>query len=179
MAHESIITVFRSTSTDVPSGLTFGEIAYSDLNGKFFVGRSDGTSLWIGAQITAGDIGDDSQYAVPTQSAVKAYVDGVIGGGSGVVNTVNATGGAITITGDGGAITNAQSGKDNIVRARLADTSVTGVASFNSSYFSVSSGAVSLASAYQATGDTVQAGSGITISANKTVSNTPAESELP
>jgi len=44
-----------------------------------------------------------------------------------------------------------------------ATTSVTGVASFNSSYFSVSSGEVSLASAYQATGDTVVAGNRIVV----------------
>ena len=155
MPRESTITVLRSTTTDVPTGLTFGEIAYSDLNGKFHIGKSDGTSLWIGAQITAGDITTNSQYIIPTQSAVKSYVDGAIGGGAGVVNTVNATGGAITITGDGGALFNTQVAKANTVGVRLATTGVTGVASFNSSYFSVSSGAVSLASAYQATGDTV------------------------
>ena len=161
MPRESTITVLRSTTTDVPTGLTFGEIAYSDLNGKFHIGKGDGTSLWIGAQITAGDITTNSQYIIPTQSAVKSYVDGAIGGGSGVVNTVNATGGAITITGDGGALFNTQAAKANTVGVRLATTGVTGVASFNSSYFSVSSGAVSLASAYQATGDTVVGGTNI------------------
>ena len=161
MPRESTITVLRSTTTDVPTGLTFGEIAYSDLNGKFHIGKGDGTSLWIGAQITAGDITTNSQYIIPTQSAVKSYVDEAIGGGSGVVNTVNATGGAITITGDGGALFNTQVAKANTVGVRLATTGVTGVASFNSSYFSVSSGAVSLASAYQATGDTVVGGTNI------------------
>ena len=161
MPRESTITVLRSTTTDVPTGLTFGEIAYSDLNGKFHIGKGDGTSLWIGAQITAGDITTNSQYIIPTQSAVKSYVDGAIGGGSGVVNTVNATGGAITITGDGGALFNTQVAKANTVGVRLATTGVTGVASFNSTYFSVSSGAVSLASAYQATGDTVVGGTNI------------------
>ena len=62
----------------------------------------------------------------------------------------------------------------------VASTSVTGVASFNSSYFSVDgSGAVSLATAYQATGDTVSAGSfiGVTRSDNSvTVSNTGVHS---
>jgi predicted secreted protein len=227
MPRESIITVLRSTSTDVPSGLTFGEISYSDLNGKFFIGKNDGTSLWIGAQITSGDISTNSQYIVPTQSAVKSYVDGVVGGGGAVVNTVNGTGGNIVVTGDNGAVIKVTSGATNTISARLATTSVTGVASFtsadftvsavgavglkdvvrsvngltgtvtitgdggsligrtnnsftnrladasatgvasfSSTYFSVSSGAVSLASAYQATGDTVitVAGSGIAIS---------------
>lgn len=160
MPRESLITVLRSTSTDVPTGLTFGELAYSDLNGKLFVGKDNGTALWIGAGVTNTSITTNSQYLVPTQSAVKTYVDGIVGGGS-VVNNINATGGTITITGDGGAITNRSANQvDNKFTARIADTAVTGVASFNSSYFSVSSGAVSLASGYQVTGHTVQGDSG-------------------
>lgn len=167
MAKESIITVFRSTSTDTPTGLTFGELAYSDLNGKLFIGKNNGASLWIGAGVTDGSIDNNGQYLVPTQSAVKSYVDGAIGGGSGVVNTVNATGGAVTITGDGGAITNVQSGKDNIIRARLADNSLTGVASFSSSNFDVVSGAVSIKAGGVTNGSlqnssvTVSAGTGL------------------
>lgn len=156
MAKESIITVFRSIGTDTPTGLTFGELAYSNLNGKLFVGKNDGTSLWVGAQVTGGTIGDNA-FLVPTQSAVKSYVDGIVGGGS-VVNSLNGSSGAVTITGDGGAITNVQSSGANTVRVRLASTSLTGVASFNSTRFTVSgAGAVDLASAYQITGDTVTA----------------------
>jgi hypothetical protein len=171
MPRESIIQILRSTGTDTPTGLTFGELAYSDVNEKLFVGDAAGNSIWVGAQVTAGSISTNSQYIIPTQSAVKTYVDGAIGGGSGVVNTVNATGGAITITGDGGAISNTQVGKANTIGARLATTSLTGVASFNSTYFSVANGAVSLVGAYQVTGDSVQAGQGINISANKTIGN--------
>ena len=163
MARESTITILRSTGTDIPTGLTFGELAYSDLNGKLFVGKNDGSSLWVGAGITAGSIATNSDYLVPTQSAVKAYVDGVVGGGS-VVNTFNGSGGAITLTGDSGAISNLQSTTSNKITARLASASVTGVASFNSAYLTVSNGAVSLASAYQVTGDTVAAGTGISVS---------------
>ena len=136
MPRESLIRILRSTTTDVPAGLTFGELAYSDLNGKLFAGKNDGTSLWIGAQVTGGDIANDSPYMVPTQSAVKSYVTGIVGG-SGIVNSLNATGGAITITGDGGAISNVQVNKANTITARLASTSVTGVASFSSDNFAV------------------------------------------
>ena len=163
MARESTITILRSTGTDIPTGLTFGELAYSDLNGKLFVGKNDGSSLWVGAGITAGSIATNSDYLVPTQSAVKAYVDGVVGGGS-VVNTFNGSGGTITLTGDSGAISNSQSTTSNKITARLATASLTGVASFNSTYLTVSNGAVSLASAYQVTGDTVAAGTGISVS---------------
>ena len=82
-----------------------------------------------------------------------------------VVTTVNSQSGAVTLTGDGGAIIGAG---NNIIRARNTATGVTGVASFNTDHFNVSSttGHVSLAAAYQATGDTVitVVGSGIAIS---------------
>jgi hypothetical protein len=139
---ESIITILRSTVTDTPTGLTYGELAYSDLNGKLFVGKNDGTSLWVGAGITSGPIGT-SEDMVPTHSAVKTYVEGVVGGGS-VVNTLNATGGAVTVTGDNGAIRNAQVGKNNTIVARLATSSLTGVAYFPTTDFGVVAGAVSL-----------------------------------
>ena len=100
MARESTIRVLRSTGSTDPTGLTFGELAYTDANGKLFMGTTAGTSLWIGAGITTGGIATNSATLVPTQSAVKSYVDGVVGGGS-VVNSFNGTGGAITLTGSG------------------------------------------------------------------------------
>lgn len=135
MARESYIRILRSTSTDVPSGLTFGEPAFSDLNNKLFVGDNAGNSIWIGGEVTGGDIANNNAYLVPTQAAVKTYVDGMVGGGS-VVNTLNATGGAITITG-AGAILFTQVDKANTINARLADTSTTGVAYYSSSTFAV------------------------------------------
>ena len=79
---------------------------------------------------------------------------------------------AIQIGGGGGA-----------TNIPLASSSVTGVASFNSSYFTVSGlGAVSLASGYQVTGDTVAAGTNISISRagnTVTVSSSGGGSSLP
>jgi hypothetical protein len=78
------------------------------------------------------------------------------------VTGFNGLTGNITVTGDGQSLIGFDNNK---FTNRLATTSLTGVASFNSTYFTVSSGAVSLASAYQATGDTVitVAGSGISL----------------
>jgi hypothetical protein len=146
MPRESTIQILRSTSTDTPTGLTFGELAYSDVNGKLFVGRTGGTSLWVGAGITTGSISTNSATLVPTQSAVKTYVDGVVGGGS-VVNSVNGTAGAITITGDGGSQLVTVSGTTTTLSNRLASATVTGVASFGNE-FVVTSGAVGLTSNY-------------------------------
>lgn len=139
ISRESLIQLLRSTTTDVPAGLTFGELAYSDLNGKLFVGDADGNSIWIGAEVTAGSIstsGTTGQYMVPTQSAVKTYVDGIVGGGS-VVNSINGTGGNITVTGDGQSQLVSVSGTTTTITNRLAGTSVTGVASFSSDNFAV------------------------------------------
>ena len=68
------------------------------------------------------------------------------------VTSFNGLTGAVTLTGDGGAVFGAA---NNIIGARLADTSTTGVASFSSSFFSVNgSGVVSLASPYSVVGVT-------------------------
>ena len=64
------------------------------------------------------------------------------------------------------------SGNTVTIDNRIATSSVTGVASFNATRFTVSAaGAVDLASAFQVTGDTIQAGSFINIGAGKTINN--------
>lgn len=60
-----------------------------------------------------------------------------------------------TVTGPNAAITVTKSGRTATIDARLATDSLTGVASFSNSYFSVTNGLVTLVSAYQVTGDTV------------------------
>ena len=80
------------------------------------------------------------------------------------VTSLNNQIGSVTLTGDGESLIGR--GNANFTN-RTATTGVTGVASFNPTYFSVgATGHVSLATAYQATGDTVitTAGSGIAIS---------------
>jgi hypothetical protein len=76
------------------------------------------------------------------------------------VTGFNGLTGNITVTGDGGSLVGLDNNK---FTNRLATASLTGVASFNNTRFSVSNGAVDLAAAYQATGDSVVAGSNITI----------------
>ena len=65
------------------------------------------------------------------------------------VTSFNGLTGNVSMTGDGGSSLVLG---NTVVTNRLATTSLTGVASFNSTYFTVSNGAVSLASAYQTTG---------------------------
>ena len=161
MARESTIRVLRTTGSTDPTGLTFGELAYVGGNGKLFMGTTAGESLWIGAGITTGGIATNSATLVPTQSAVKTYVDGVVGGGS-VVNTFNGSGGAISLTGSG-AILYTQSGVTNTISARLATTGVTGVASFNSASFDVTAGDVTIKTS--GVGNTQLANSSVTVTA--------------
>ena len=136
----------------------------SFLSDHFTVGATGHVSLATAYQATG-----DTVITVPGSGialSTSGKTDTIFNIG---VTGFNGLTGNITVTGDGGSLV----GRDNNrFTNRLATTSLTGVASFNSSYFSVgTTGHVTLATAYQATGDSVVAGSGIAISANKTITN--------
>jgi hypothetical protein len=86
------------------------------------------------------------------------------------VTSFNGLTGNVSLTGDGGAV---QGKLNNIITTRLTTAAgATGLASFRNTHFLVdATGHVQLAAAYQVTGDTVQAGSAIAISASKVISN--------
>ena len=158
MARESIITILRSLSADTPTGLTFGEFGFAGANRQLFIGGTGGgatvQSIWIGASITGGDIstsdgwaGGTGAYRVSTTDAVKRYVD-AIAGTKGEVASINGDTGIITITGAGNSaavsVRSTVAGT-HLIDARLASTSLTGVASFDPLSFNISAvGAVSL-----------------------------------
>ena len=97
----STIRVKRSTASTAPSGLTFGEPAFVDGINSLYVAKNDGTSLRVGAEIdTSGTLSSNSDNKIPTQKAVKTYVDSNIAGGS--VSSVNGLTGAVTIYGGSG-----------------------------------------------------------------------------
>ena len=101
-------------------------------------------------------------------------------GATGVVTLASAyqVTGQTVVSGGGSQILNT-SGNTVTIDNRVASSSVTGVASFNSTYLTVSNGAVSLASAYQVTGDTVAGGTGISVSRSgntSTITNTGVQS---
>lgn len=96
----STIRIKRNASTTVPSGLTFGEPAFVDGLNSLYVAKNDGTSLRVGAEIDTNVALGTSDNKIPTQNAVKTYIDNNIAGGS--VSSVNGLTGAVTIYGGSG-----------------------------------------------------------------------------
>jgi hypothetical protein len=91
-----------------PSGLTFGEPAFDTTNSKLFVGVTS-SQIWVGAEIDNDTaLAANSQIKLPTQYAVKSYIDNNIAGGA--VSSLNGITGAISIYG-GSGISIASAGK--------------------------------------------------------------------
>jgi hypothetical protein len=160
MARENRIKVYRSTqgaappafSSDAAVGPTFGEMAFSDGINSLFIGKDDGSLLWVGAQVTGGDVGQGLTTAVPTQAAVKAYVTSVSSGywtvrdENGLTHQIDLTD-TLTLTGGLGIDVLKSSTTDTLIfKGVTASTTEFGVAKFNSAHFSVTDGTVSRAS---------------------------------
>jgi hypothetical protein len=96
----STIRIKRNATNTLPTGLTFGEPAFVDGLNSLYVAKVDGTSLRVGAEIdTSGSLGT-SDNKIPTQKAVKTYVDASVAAGA--VTSVNGLTGAVTIYGGSG-----------------------------------------------------------------------------
>jgi len=104
----STIRVKRSTSSTAPSGLTFGEPAFVDGINSLYVAKNDGTSLRVGAEIDTTVTLGTSDNKIPTQKAVKVYVDNNIAGGS--ISSLNGLTGAVNIYGGSGVSVAAAAG---------------------------------------------------------------------
>jgi len=127
----------------------------ADTAGPTFTGTltfetiSDGT-ISIAAFVDEDDMSSDSATLVPTQQSVKAYVDSQVTAQDLDVTTDSGTiaidldSETLTVSGGEGIDTSA-TGNAITIAAEDATDSNKGIASFNSADFSVSSGAVSLA----------------------------------
>ena len=69
------IKVKRTLTTNPPAGLTFGELAFVQGITSFYVTNNVGTSVRIGAEVDANINLGTSDNKIPTQNAVKQYVD--------------------------------------------------------------------------------------------------------
>ena len=186
--------LIRASDADnsIPGQVAGGDTVYVEMGttnggagfvliGTSGVGLTLGTSPIIWTQYTGVDVTTAGNGLSKSGNTLNVNVDGstiqIIGDTLQLVNSsvsVNAgtglggggsvaLGAGITLSNTGVLSFNGSTGAVTYAPP-LATTSVTGVASFNSTYFSVSSGVVSLANAYQATGDTVSAGTGIFVS---------------
>jgi|694.fasta_scaffold61660_3 hypothetical protein len=90
-----------------PSGLTLAEPAFDLANNKFFIGVT-GSAIWVGGEVDNNTALGTSQVKIPTQYAVKTYIDNNIAGGA--VTAVNGLTGSVFV-GAGSFINVAAAGK--------------------------------------------------------------------
>jgi len=83
-----------------PTGLTAYEPAWDTTNNRLFINTGT-TAMWIGARVDNDTtLAGNCAFTIPTQNAVKTYVDSQVAGGA--VTSVNGSTGAVTIGGGTG-----------------------------------------------------------------------------
>lgn len=87
-------TIKFKRGSGTPGGLTAGEPAFDTTNNKLFV-HNGTTGIWVGAEVDNNAALGTSPIKIPTQYAVKTYVDGFVAGGA--VSTVNGITGAVVL----------------------------------------------------------------------------------
>jgi hypothetical protein len=119
------IKIKRTSGSTGPTGLTFGEQAYVQGLKSLYIGQTGGDpALRIGAEVTTdSSFTSATDNKIPSQLAVKTYVDNNVAGGA--VSSLNGLTGAVFI-GAGTAIGLA-------VAAKGITVTNTGVQSFNGS----------------------------------------------
>lgn len=121
----STIKVKRTTGSSTPTGLTFGEPAYVQGIKSLYIGQTGGDpAIRVGAEVSIdGTLASNSDNKLPTEKAVKTYVDNSVAGGA--VSTVNGATGAITIAA-GSAIDVSTSGQTITVANQGVRSAVSG-----------------------------------------------------
>ena len=90
------IKIKRTSGSSTPTGLTFGELAYVQGTRSIFIGQTAGDpALRIGAEVDSSTSLGTSNDKIPTQGAVKSYVDNNLAGGA--VTSVDGVTGAVDI----------------------------------------------------------------------------------
>lgn len=93
----STIRIKRTSTSTTPTGLTFGEPAYVQGLKSLYIGQTGGDpAIRIGAEVsTDTTLSSNSDNKIPTEKAVKTYVDNNVAGGA--VSSLNGITGAVTI----------------------------------------------------------------------------------
>ena len=88
-------TIKFKRGSGVPTGLTAFEAAWDTSLGRFFI-HNGTTATWIGARIDPDTaLAGNCAFFVPTQNAVKTYIDNQFAGGA--VSSINGVTGAVSI----------------------------------------------------------------------------------
>lgn len=133
----AVIKVRRTTTSTPPSGLTFGELTYVQGITSFYVTNSDGNPVRIGAEVDTNTSLGTSNNKVPTQGAVKSYVDSAVAGAGtnqfnqiGVAGqnglTADATSDILTFAAGSGINITTNSATDTVTIANSGVLSLTG-----------------------------------------------------
>ena len=81
----AIIRIKRSTGTNLPSGLTFGELAFVQGSGatanRLYIANSSGGTAWVGAEILNSPTDWNGEIAQTTLATVSAIEDRIVAGG--------------------------------------------------------------------------------------------------
>ena len=100
----STIKIKRTTGSSAPTGLTFGEPAYVQGLKSLYMGQTAGDpAIRIGAEVDTNTSLGSSDNKLPTQNAVKTYVDNAVAGAG--TNTFN----QIAVSGQDGLTADAAS----------------------------------------------------------------------
>jgi hypothetical protein len=100
------------TTAIAPSGLTIGEPVFNTSQNKFWI-HNGTTGIWVGAEVDNGALSTNSQVKIPTQFAVKTYVDSAVSvAQGGAVTSVNGVTGPVVLAAGTGVGIAAGSGSD-------------------------------------------------------------------
>jgi hypothetical protein len=95
----STIKIKRTTGSTTPSGLTFGEPVYVQGLKSLYIGQTGGDpAVRVGAEVDTNTSLGSSDNKIPTQLAVKTYVDSAIVAGGGGFTLAASSGTPQTIT---------------------------------------------------------------------------------
>ena len=147
------IKVKRTLTSNPPAGLTFGELAFVQGITSFYVTNNVGTSVRIGAEVDTNTSLGTSDNKLPTQNAVKTYVDNAVSlSGTNQFNqiavagqnglTADATSDILTFAAGSGITLTTNAGTDTITIANSGVLSLAGTP--NEVEVSTSTGAITV-----------------------------------
>jgi len=128
----STIKIKRTTGSTTPSGLTFGEPVYVQGLKSLYIGQTGGDpAVRVGAEVDTNTSLGSSDNKIPTQLAVKTYVDAAVSAGGGGFTLAASSGtpqridiGSNTLTIAAGSGISTTAGATDTVT--IANTGVTG-----------------------------------------------------